>query len=103
MFREHDQEYIYFQYRSNDKKDYPGLLDITAAGHLMSHESVMDGMREVEEELGIHVDFADLVPLGVIEYMAEKENFIDKELAHVFLYDSVHALEEFNPQLEEVT
>ncbi|URT71777.1 NUDIX hydrolase [Cytobacillus firmus] len=101
--REHDQEYIYFQYRSIDKKDYPGLLDITAAGHLMSHESVMDGMREVEEELGIHVDFADLVPLGVIEYIAEKENFIDKELAHVFLYDSVHALEEFNPQLEEVT
>ncbi|URM32434.1 NUDIX domain-containing protein [Cytobacillus firmus] len=101
--REHDQEYIYFQYRSNDKKDYPGLLDITAAGHLMSHESVRDGMREVEEELGIHVDFADLVPLGVIEYMAEKENFIDKELAHVFLYDSVHTLEEFNPQPEEVT
>lgn len=101
--REHDQEYIYFQYRSSDKKDYPGLLDITAAGHLMSHESVMDGMREVEEELGIHVDFADLVPLGVIEYIAEKENFIDKELAHVFLYDSVHTLEEYNPQLEEVT
>lgn len=103
MSREHDQDFIYFQYRSNDKKDYPGLLDITAAGHLMSHESVMDGMREVEEELGIHVDFADLMPLGVIEYLAEKENFIDKELAHVFLYDSVHTLEEFNPQPEEVT
>ncbi|PAE24833.1 NUDIX domain-containing protein [Bacillus sp. 7894-2] len=101
--REHDQDYNYFQYRSNEKKDYPGLLDITAAGHLMSHESVRDGMREVEEELGIHVDFADLVPLGVIEYIAEKENFIDKELAHVFLYDSVHTLEEFNPQPEEVT
>ncbi|WP_370224123.1 NUDIX domain-containing protein [Cytobacillus sp.] len=101
--REKDQVYIYFQYRSNEKKDYPGLLDITAAGHLLSHESVMDGIREVEEELGIHVDFADLVPLGVIDYIAEKENFIDKELAHVFLYYSNHSLEEFSLQPEEVT
>jgi isopentenyldiphosphate isomerase len=101
--REKDQDYIYFQYRSKEKKDYPGLLDITAAGHLLSHESVMDGMREVEEELGIHVDFADLVPLGVIDYIAEKENFIDKELAHVFLYHSNYSLEEFSPQPEEVT
>ncbi|KON89871.1 NUDIX hydrolase [Sporosarcina globispora] len=101
--RKKDQDYIYFQYRSKEKKDYPGLLDITAAGHLLSHESVMDGMREVEEELGIQVDFADLVPLGVIDYIAEKENFIDKELAHVFLYQSNHPLEEFSPQPEEVT
>lgn len=101
--RQEEKEYIYFQYRSKDKKDYPGLLDITAAGHLMSHESVMDGLREVEEELGIQVDFTDLVPLGVIDYMAEKENFIDKELANVFLYHSGHTLEEFKPQLEEVT
>ncbi|MDF2038188.1 NUDIX domain-containing protein [Cytobacillus oceanisediminis] len=101
--REKDQDYIYFQYRSKVKKDYPGLLDITAAGHLLSHESVMDGMREVEEELGIRVDFADLVPLGVIDYIAEKENFIDKELAHVFLYYSNHSLEEFSLQPEEVT
>jgi isopentenyldiphosphate isomerase len=101
--REKDQDYIYFQYRSKEKKDYPNLLDITAAGHLLSHESVMDGMREVEEELGIRVDFTDLVPLGVIDYIAEKENFIDKELAHVFLYHSNHSLEEFSPQPEEVS
>ncbi|MBX9975408.1 NUDIX domain-containing protein [Cytobacillus firmus] len=101
--REKDQDYIYFQYRSKEKSDYPGLLDITAAGHLLSNESVMDGMREVEEELGIRVDFADLVPLGVIDYIVEKENFIDKELAHVFLYYSNHSLEEFSLQPEEVT
>lgn len=101
--RENDQDYIYFQNRSREKKDYPDLLDITAAGHLLSHESVMDGIREVEEELGINVAFEDLVPLGVIGYCAEKENFIDKELAHVFLYHSEHQLDDFNPQLEEVS
>ncbi|WP_026583229.1 NUDIX hydrolase [Bacillus sp. J33] len=101
--RENDQDYIYFQNRSREKKDYPDLLDITAAGHLLSHESVMDGIREVEEELGINVAFEDLVPLGVIGYCAEKENFIDKELAHVFLYHSEHQLDDFNPQIEEVS
>ncbi|WP_394137782.1 NUDIX hydrolase [Cytobacillus oceanisediminis] len=101
--KEDNRDFIYFQNRSKDKKDYPDLLDITAAGHILSHESVMDGIREVEEELGIKVAFEELVPLGVIDYCAEKENFIDKELAHVFLYPSHHQLNEFNPQLEEVS
>ncbi|GLB61882.1 NUDIX hydrolase [Cytobacillus sp. NCCP-133] len=101
--RDNDKNYIYFQNRSKDKKDYPDLLDITAAGHLLSHESVMDGIREVEEELGISVAFEELVPLGVIDYSAEKKNFIDKELAHVFLYRCHHLLDEFYPQLEEVS
>ncbi|MBT2687657.1 NUDIX domain-containing protein [Bacillus sp. ISL-47] len=101
--KEQNQDCIYFQNRSKIKKDYPGLLDITAAGHLLSHESVMDGIREVEEELGISVAFDELIPFGVIDYCAEKENFIDKELAHVFVYRSHHRLDEFVPQLEEVS
>lgn len=101
--RENDKNHIYFQNRSKNKKDYPDLLDITAAGHLLSHESVMDGIREVEEELGINVAFEELVPLGVIDYSVEKEDFIDKELAHVFLYRSGYQLDDFNPQLDEVS
>ncbi|PWW28823.1 isopentenyldiphosphate isomerase [Cytobacillus oceanisediminis] len=101
--KEDDRDFIYFQNRSKDKKDYPDLLDITAAGHILSNESVMDGIREVEEELGINVAFEELVPLGVIDYCAEKEHFIDKELAHVFLYHSHHPLEKFSPQPEEVS
>ncbi|CAM5275178.1 NUDIX hydrolase OS=Lysinibacillus sphaericus OX=1421 GN=LS41612_02185 PE=4 SV=1 [Lysinibacillus sphaericus] len=46
--------YIYFQIRSGQKKDYPGLLDITAAGHLLAVETVEAGIREVKEELGVN-------------------------------------------------
>ncbi|WP_453989811.1 NUDIX hydrolase [Bacillus nitroreducens] len=76
---------LYLQLRSKNKKDYPNLLDITAAGHLLANERVEDGIREIEEEIGIDLSFQDLIPLGVVDYTVIRENFIDKEIAHVFL------------------
>ncbi|WP_202077613.1 NUDIX hydrolase [Caldalkalibacillus salinus] len=94
---------IYLQLRSKNKKDYPNLLDITAAGHLLSDETVEDGVREIKEEIGIDVAFDDLVQIGVIDYCVVKENFIDKELANIFLYQSENALDDFTLQAEEVS
>ncbi|WP_285766909.1 NUDIX hydrolase [Peribacillus sp. SI8-4] len=96
-------DYIYLQLRSENKKDYPNLLDITAAGHLLVDETVKDGVREIKEEIGIEIAFEDLIQLGVMEYCVVKENFIDKELANVFLYKSGNNLDDFTLQLEEVS
>ena len=101
--REDGKDYIYLQLRSEDKKDYPNLLDITAAGHLLAHETIEDGIREVKEELGIDITFDELVPLGVIKYCVINEEFIDKELAHVFLYHCKKAFDEFHLQQEELS
>ncbi|MFP7485068.1 NUDIX hydrolase [Priestia filamentosa] len=95
--------YLYFQIRSKEKKDYPNLLDITAAGHLLAHETVMDGIREVEEELGVEVAFNNLLSLGVIPYSVTLPHFIDKELAHVFVYKTQHTFEGYTLQQEEVS
>ena len=99
---DHGENYIYLQLRSDAKKDYPSLLDITAAGHILSNETVEDGIREVEEELGIKVPFNQLNSLGIIGYTIVSDKLIDREFAHTFIYRNFPSLDEFHPQLEEV-
>ncbi|MGG2094917.1 NUDIX hydrolase [Bacillus sp. S13(2024)] len=101
--REDGVDYIHFQIRSHTKKDYPNLLDITAAGHILAHETVYDGIREVKEEVGIDVSFDELISLGIINYCVTIEDFIDKELAHVFLYENKKTMDEYKLQIEEVS
>ncbi|MBM7632435.1 NUDIX hydrolase [Geomicrobium sediminis] len=64
--KEHDETYVLFQKRSNTKEDYPDLFDISAAGHLEAGETPNDGVREVEEELGLSFAIEELDFLGVI-------------------------------------
>jgi isopentenyldiphosphate isomerase len=101
--REKDINYIYLQQRSKEKDMYPNLFDITAAGHLLAHETVEDGIREIKEEIGIHVTMEELIPLGTIPYCVEKDNIIDKEMAHIFLYTTHHGFDDFILQEEEVS
>src|SRR5690606_6282649 len=93
--REDSTDYIYLQFRSDEKKDYPNLLDITAAGHILAHETVLDGVREIKEEIGINVSPDELELLGVIDYCVERENFIDKEIANIYLYRYKQSFAEF--------
>jgi len=99
---EKQTNYIYFQLRSPLKKDYPNLLDITAAGHLLADETVNDGIREVKEELGIDLGMEELINLGIIEHSLTEEDFLDNEFCHVFLYYRQGEINGFELQTEEV-
>lgn len=94
--------HIYFQLRSKYKKDYPCQYDITAAGHLLATESVEDGVRELEEEIGITAKYSQLKSLGVIPYSIENEKIKDYEFANIFVYELVGGFEQFSIQREEV-
>ncbi|WP_259455614.1 NUDIX domain-containing protein [Bacillus sp. PK3_68] len=94
---------IHLQVRSEIKKDFPGLLDITAAGHLLAHETVQDGVREVQEELGLDVSFNDLILLGTVPDRLHMGDFLDNEWCHVFLYESLKPIEDYSLQKEEVS
>ncbi|MFC7370342.1 NUDIX domain-containing protein [Fictibacillus iocasae] len=99
--KEDNEHHIYLQLRSKEKKDHPGLFDITAAGHLTAEETVADGVREIKEELGVDVPFDNLQPLGMIPYHYSNGGFIDNELAHVFLYQHRFGFHDFQLQTEE--
>lgn len=83
---ENNIDYIYFQLRSKVKNDFPNLLDITAAGHILADETVGEGIREIKEELGMDVSMEDLELIGVIKDCIITENFIDKEFGNVYMY-----------------
>ncbi len=93
---------LYLQQRSHRKKDFPRLFDMTVAGHLMEHESVHDGVREIEEEVGIHVSIDELIYLGKMKNIINTNKIADKEFSHVFLYECKIPLESFSLQKEEV-
>ncbi|WP_242069494.1 NUDIX domain-containing protein [Paenibacillus dendritiformis] len=64
--QEKDRAHLLLQRRHVHKKDYPGMLDITSAGHLEAGETPQDGVRELREELGIEPEPGKLVYAGVI-------------------------------------
>lgn len=73
------------QRRARGKETWPGMLDVTAAGHLQSGEETLDGLREVEEELGLRVEPQRLIPLGTREIDQEIPAGRDREFQEVFL------------------
>ena len=94
--------YLLFQRRALQKKDFPGKLDITAAGHLLAGEQVADGMREITEELGVALSYHDLQPVGIIKEQIILNDFIDKEFCHVYLYKYNGQIDSFVLQAREV-
>ncbi|MED4585099.1 NUDIX hydrolase [Brevibacillus choshinensis] len=94
---------LLFQKRHPEKDTFPDLLDITSAGHLVASEEPEDGVRELEEELGLAVSFDELHRIGVIKDVGTAPGIIDKELCHVFAYPFDQPLHDYVLQPEEVT
>jgi isopentenyldiphosphate isomerase len=91
------------QERSTAKAAFPGLLDISAAGHLAAGEAPLDGLRELEEELGVTADPDSLVALGVRRLVDDSgEGTLNRELTHVFLLRDDRQLAEYSVDPVEV-
>ena len=94
--------FLLAQRRAAEKDIWPGYLDVTAAGHLAAGEDPLDGLREVEEELGLRVDPIRLVPLGTRRVELEIPVGMDRELYDVFLVLDDTDPGDFRLQREEV-
>ncbi len=95
---------ILLQLRHKNKDTYPGLLDVSSAGHLLAGEQVEDGVRELEEELGIHVPYPELFFASVsADETCLPDGWMDREFSYIHLYACALPLETYKLQPEEVS
>lgn len=97
-------DFLVLQRRHRTKDTHPNLLDISAAGHLEAGETMADGVRELEEELGLAVVYGDLQQVGVYRYVDESGHVRDHEFCHlhVLIRPNAH-LADYRPALGEVS
>lgn len=101
--KEAEKNYVIFQIRQNSKKIFPGLYDVSCGGHLLEGESPQDGIREIEEELGIKVNYNELIYIGMCKTENKGEDYIDREFTHVYLYLTDRNLDAFHIDTDEVS
>jgi isopentenyldiphosphate isomerase len=85
------------QRRSAGVRHWQGLLDISAAGHLVAGESWTDALREVEEELGLMLTRADVVDTGERRDVLRLPGMVDRELARTVFARCEQPLEDYRP------
>lgn len=78
---------VLLQRRALMKESWPGLWDITVAGHVSAGEdSLSAAIREAREELGLELSPSELQPLGTLRYhVALRPGYIENEFHDVYL------------------
>ncbi len=79
---------VLLQRRSVRKENYPGLWDVSAAGHLSAGETAVEAaVRETFEEIGLHIDAEDLeyVTTNPEQCVLNGGAYIDNEIHEVFV------------------
>ena len=95
---------ILLQQRGFSKKIFPGLWDISVAGHISAGESVLSAAkREVFEELGVTISETELFKIGTrIHQITHKNGIQDNEHHQVFICELKDSIENLSIQEEEV-
>lgn len=97
-------QFVLLQLRAPNKKNYPDMLDITAAGHLEAGETPIDGLRELREELGVDATEEKLRYLGIKHDVQDEPSGVrNREFAHVYLLRDDREMEEYKLQEDEVS
>ena len=102
--RDIDDDYVIFQLRSDKKSSFKNCLEVTASGHIAAEEDVKDGIREVQEELGITIEYNKLRFLGIFRNImnVKETDKKEREFCYTYAAESECQLEDFNLQQEEV-
>ncbi len=95
---------ILLQKRVDDKPTWPGLYDISAAGHVdLGEDPLESALRETSEEIGLDAKPEDLHFIGVYRcVMTTDSGIIENELQWLYLLELREEIE-FNMQTSEVS
>lgn len=89
---------VLLQKRAATKDVWPKRFDASAAGHVRFGETTAEAAREIDEELGVHVDADELEPLVRHRQEHVHENgLVDREIHDVHLLRSDRVPEEYRP------
>lgn len=95
---------VLLQKRSDLKDTFPGLWDVSVAGHVSAGENpIQAALREVREEIGLSVSPEDLAFIG--RFKSEHHhpgNLTDREFHHCYLCELGVPLESLQPAEGEV-
>ena len=96
---------VLLQRRAPDKETFPGLWDVSVAGHIGAGESPLEGaVREIREEIGLEVSPLDLEPIGIFrEVHKHPGGIVDCEFHHAFLCRLEKPASRLVPQEGEVS
>ena len=92
------------QKRAITKKVFPGLWDISVAGHVGAGEAILTAAkREIFEEIGLHIEEKNLIKIGTRIHQVSHPNGIrDNEHHHVFIAELKTPVSKLTMQPEEV-
>lgn len=97
------ETWICFQQRSYEKKDFPGLYDISAAGHLsIGEDSDAAVKRETYEETGMIMEEENLKFIGTIKETMYIEKFYNNEICEVYFYFTENLNFILGPEVEKM-
>lgn len=95
---------ILLQQRGKEKDTFPLLLDASVAGHIAAGETVeAAALREIEEEIGITIEIAQLKKIGVFKSTQKhSETLNDCEFHHTFISELKVPFDQLKKQESEV-
>ena len=78
---------VLLQRRALAKPSWPGLWDISVAGHISAGESAIDAaVREAREEIGIEIAPAEIAHIGTLRYQCVlRDGYVENEIHEVYL------------------
>lgn len=97
-----NQHKIWFQLRAKKKELSSDLFCISSSGHLLAGETPQDGIREIEEEIGLKVDYSELKKLFTNKVSFKRPNIFNQEFEEVFLLNTHKNLDDLEMQPDEV-